>query len=250
MTKGKIVFDIENKNFRNDLDILTKRLEDKKPFAFSKYADGEFHVLNNQPVDNGEFWFIPDNHQKNRVELVKSFRYHHDDYYVGISCPCCIGGTTIHNWMKKQSKQEDDHLTWANLFVNGNYEYYMENVVPKFKNFETILVSNSDSNLDRLPFNIKKHFKIGKNAWVENYSLTTEIKEYISENELKNGLFLFCAGPYGNILTHQLHEYNQENFYIDIGSTLNPFLLGEAGKKSRGYLRNESSIKKVCVWGN
>ena len=151
--------------------------------------------------------------------------------------------------MKKQSKQEPDHLTWANLFVNGNYEYYINNMVPKFKNFETILVSNSDSNLDRLPFEVKKHFKIGKNAWVEDYELTEEIKEYISENELKDNLFLFCAGPYGNILTHQLHEHSQENFYIDIGSTLNPFLLGELGVNSRGYLRKESSINKVCVWG-
>ena len=249
LMKEEAVFDIENKNFRNDLEILIKRLENKSPFAFSKYADGEFHVLNNQPVNNGEFWFIPESHQKNRIEMVKSFRYQHDDYYVGISCPCCIGGTLIHNWMKNQSKQKDDHLTWANLFVNGNYEHYTDNMIPEFKNFKTILISNSDSNLDKLPFDIKEHFKIGKNAWVENYDLTEEIKDYISTNELKNHLFLFCAGPYGNILTHQLHEHSQENFYIDIGSTLNPLLLGEMGK-NRGYLRKESSIDKVCMWGN
>ena len=61
------MFDIEKKDFRDDLDTLIKRLDDGSPFAFSKYADGEFHVLNNQPVNNGEFWFVPENHQKNRV---------------------------------------------------------------------------------------------------------------------------------------------------------------------------------------
>ena len=56
-----------------------------------------------------------------------------------------------------------------------------------------------------------------------------------------------CAGPFGNILTHQLFEHNDNNTYIDIGSTLNPFLLGEIGK-NRGYLRGAPSLSQVCVW--
>ena len=69
----------------------------------------------------------------------------------------------------------------------------------------------------------------------------------MDSEKIRDHLFLFCAGPFGNILTHQLFDYNKENTYIDIGSTLNYFLLGEAGK-NRGYLRKESSINKVCVW--
>jgi len=60
---------------------------------------------------------------------------------------------------------------------------------------------------------------------------------------------LFCAGPFGNILAHQLFEYNSQNTYIDVGSTLNVMLLGEAGK-NRSYLRGGASLNKICSWGS
>ena len=243
------MFDTENKTFRGDLEVLTGALKKKQHFAFSKYADGELHILANKPVNNGEFWFVPSEHSFNREKMIESFRFNHENYLVGVSCPCCIGGPPVHNWMKTQTGREEKYITWANLFVNGNYNHYLETVVPLYSNFEVILVSNSDSNLEHLPFEVKKHFMIGKNAWVENYKVTEEIKEYITTGDLKDHLFLFCAGPFGNILTHQLFEHNQNNTYIDIGSTLNPFLLGEQGK-NRGYLRKEGSINKVCVWGS
>ena len=90
-------------------------------------------------------------------------------------------------------------------------------------------------------------FKIGKNAWVNDYTMVEKIKEYINVEGIKDHIFLMCAGPFGNILTHQLYESSKENTYIDIGSTLNHFLLGEKGK-NRGYLRKESSINQVCTW--
>ena len=242
------MFDIENKSFRDDLKHIIEKLKNKTPFSFSKYADGELHILSNKPINNGEFWFVPEEHSFNREKMIRSFKFKHENYFVGISCPCCIGGKPVHDWMKKQSRQSDNHLTWANIFVNGNYNYYLKNMVPFYSQYEVVLISNSDSNLEKLPFKVKKHFKIGKNAWVKDYNLIDEIKTFIDNDNIKNHLFLMCAGPFGNILTHQLFEHNDNNTYIDIGSTLNPFLLGEIGK-NRGYLRGASSLNKICVWG-
>ena len=241
------MFTTENKNYRDDLKILIEKLKNGETFSFSKYADGELHILSNLPINNGEFWFIPEKNGINRQDMIDSLRFKHDNYYVGVSCPCCIGGLPVHNWYKKQSGQNLENLTWANLFVNGNHSYYIEKMVPLYLNYKVVLVSNSDSNLNSLPFEVEKHFKIGKNAWVKNLNVVSEIKQYIDENEISNYLFLFCAGPFGNILTHQLFDHNKNNTYIDIGSTLNHFLLGDAGK-NRGYLRKESSINKVCIW--
>lgn len=241
------MFKVENKNFREDLKILIEKLKTGETFSFSKYADGELHILSNMPINNGEFWFIPEDNSENRQNMINSLRFKHDNYYVGISCPCCIGGLTVHEWFKKQSGQNLENLTWANLFVNGNHSYYIEQMVPLYSNYKVVLVSNSSSNLDKLPFEVKKHFKIGKNAWVEDMKVVDEIKSYIDEKNISNHLFLFCAGPFGNILSHQLFEHNSNNTYIDIGSTLNHLLLGSAGK-NRGYLRGEPSASKICVW--
>jgi hypothetical protein len=241
------VFKVKNKDYREDLDVLVQKLKTQEPFSFSKYADGELHILSNKPINNGEFWFKPKEDQEFRKQMIESFRFKDQNYFVGVSCPCCIGGLTVHNWLKRQSGQELTNLTWANLFVNGNHKHYLDKMVPLYSNFDVILVSNSSSTLEHLPFSISKHFQIGKNAWVDNNDLIDQMKDYITAEEIKNHLFLFCAGPFGNILTHQLFEFSKENTYIDIGSTLNHFLLGEAGK-NRGYLRNESSINKMCTW--
>ena len=48
-----------------------------------------------------------------------------------------------------------------------------------------------------------------------------EIKNKIEEEDIKDSLFLFCAGPLGNVLSHQLWDFNKNNTYLDIGSTLN-----------------------------
>ncbi len=241
------MFDIDNKNYREDLNQIIEKLKKKESFAFSKYADGELYILSNRPINNGEFWFNPTTDSSQRQQLINSLRYKNDNYYVGIACPCCIGGRPAHQWYKDQSDQKQENLTWANIFVNGNYHYYLENMVPLYSNYDIVLVSNTDSNLEKLPFKVKKHFKIGKNAWIEDNSLIEEMKDYIKNEKIEKNLFLFCAGPFGNILVQQLFDYNKNNTYIDISSTLNYFLLGEKGK-NRGYLRGESSVNKMCVW--
>ena len=241
-------FNTSNKDYRQDLQTIVKKLENREKFSFSKFADGELHILANREINNGEFWFDPQENSQHRQNMIESLRFKDEGYFVGISCPCCIGGRPVHDWYKRQSDQPPENLTWANLFVNGNHNYYMENMVPLYSQYEVVLVSNSASQLDMLSFEVKKHFKIGKNAWVEDLHLVDEIKNYIDQNDISNHLFLFCAGPFGNILAHQLFSHARNNTYIDIGSTLNHCLLGAEGK-NRGYLRGESSINKKCIWG-
>jgi len=243
------MFKVKNKNFRDDLNIIIEKLKNKEPFAFSKYADGELSILINRSINNGEFWFNPDTDKTSRENLIKSFKFNNKDYYLGITCPCCIGGRPVHNWMKKNSGQNEEDLTWANIFVNSNHPHYVENMLPEYKKYEVVIVSSGDSNVGTLPFEIKKHFSIGKNAWIDDYGLVEKIKTYIDENNIKGHLFLFCAGPFGNILAHQLFEHCNQNTYIDVGSTLNVMLLGNSGK-NRGYLRGGPSLKKVCTWGD
>jgi len=241
------MFSDKERNFRGDLELIIDKIEKKERFAFSKYADGELHIMANKKINNGEFWFVPEEDQKHRIEMIQSFLFKDDNYFVGICCPCCGSWGVMHEWMKQNSKQDCSNLTFANVFVNSNHEFYLKKMVPLYSGYDVVLISNSDSNLDRLPFKVKKHFKIGKNAWVDDTKLIEEIKSYVDMEKIEDHLFLMCAGPFGNILTHQLFDHNKDNTYIDIGSTLNHFLLGDAGK-NRGYLRKESSINKVCVW--
>ena len=45
-------FGIENKKFKNDIDIIYNALVNREKFSFSKYADGEFSILVNKKITN------------------------------------------------------------------------------------------------------------------------------------------------------------------------------------------------------
>ncbi len=228
------------KTFQGDLLKLFELLKTKTPFSFSKYADGEFAMLTNRKITNCDNWtFDPTIDNKYYLELLESFRFNEKGYYVGISCPCCVSKSDV-DWMRKNVNVDEEHLTWANIFVNGNYNKFKEIFIPEFSNHDIVLVANENANINNLPFGIIKHIKIGNLAWKENYNLVNELPKV----DYNNKLFLFCAGPLGNMLAAKMWKHNKNNIYMDIGSTLNSWLIGN----NRGYLRGADTINKICVW--
>lgn len=231
-----------NKNFKKEIEILFNRLKNKEYFSFSKYADGEWFIMRNIPINNNEFNFTI-NDQFYRNKLIESFKFKDEKYYVGVSCSCCQG--IEHNNMVNFSEQKEKNLTFANIFVNSNYEFYKNNFIKEFSNWDVHLVANKKSKIENLPFEIEKFYPVDSTAWLSNYDLIEKIK--IKNN--KNKLFLFACGPFGNMLAHQLWEDNKHNTYLDIGSTLNPWLESEGFK--RDYYNNKNSLytNRECVWG-
>lgn len=226
------------KNFSTEIEVMFERLKSGQNFSFSKYADGEWSALSGNAVNNGEFDYNP-NREDPVKELMESFTFKDNNYYVGISCPCCQG--LNHYAMKKASQQKEDNLTFANLFVNNNYKFFAKNFVPEFSNHKIHLVANKSSKVENLPFEIEEFYPVGFSAWINDYTLVEKI---IAKN-LEGKLFLFCCGPFGNILAYRLWQSNKNNTYMDIGSTLNPWLQSEAFV--RGYFSGPNS-EKICVW--
>jgi hypothetical protein len=227
-------------DFKKDLNIFKDLLDERKKFSFSKYADGEYAFLRNQKITNCDNWtFDPTIHEKYQKKLLDSFKYNEDGYYVGISCPCCVPQNHV-NWMRKTVNVPKDRLTWANIFVNGNHNDYIKNIVPLFVKYEVILIANEKAKICNLPFKIKEHIPITDLAWVDNYDLL----ESLPKRNDSDKLYLFAAGPLGNMLSYELWKNNKNNTYIDIGSTLNSYLVGN----NRGYLRGAPTLNKICKW--
>jgi hypothetical protein len=228
------------KTFKEDFYIIYDLLKTKTPFSFSKYADGEYAILKNQKITNCDNWtFNPDIHQKYHKELLESFRFNDDGYYVGISCPCCVPIEHV-NWMRENVCVDKNHLTWANIFVNGNYNDFKKYFIPEFSKNNVILVATEKGDATKLPFSVEEHIKITGTAWYDNFNLIEELS-----NRNDNGkLYLFSAGPLGNMLAAKMWKKNKNNIYIDIGSTINPWLVGN----NRGFLRGAQTINKICIW--
>ena len=153
------------KNFREDIVNLAKKLKAKESFAFSKYADGEYKILRNEPITNCDNWtFSPEQHKKEQSLLLESFQYEHDDYFVGISCPCCQPMDHV-QWMKDTVKTKN--VTWANLFVNSNYPYFEKELIPIFDSWseDVFLFANENGISKKMPFKVKKYFPLRWTSW-------------------------------------------------------------------------------------
>jgi len=235
------------KTFRNAIQQFHLKIDNGINFSLSKYADGEWAVIKNKHIDNKEFWFNPENEQDQlkRQALIESFQYKNPNYFVGISCPCCQGMETFKD-MRDFSNQEENNLTWANIWVNSNYPYFIEHIVPLFGQRSVILFCNENGDVKNLPFKPYIVFNVRNNAW-DNWGLIEKSKDVISN--FKDSLILFCCGPFGNILCHQLTKHNPNNTYLDIGSTLNPWLKSEGFKRDY-YTGNNFFSNMVCRWGD
>lgn len=224
-------------SFRGDIEFIFNKLKNKEKFSFSKYADGEYAILRNQTITNCDNWtFDSVNHSHVYDQLLESFTFKEDGYYVGIICPCCQPREAI-DWMRDQVGQ---NMTWANIFVNSNYKYYVDNFLPEYKNHEIILFSREDSKIHDLSFEVEEHVPITRTAFIDNFDLVENFKV----EDYNNKLFLFCAGPLGNMLAAKFWEKNKSNIYMDIGSTLNAYLT----EPNRGYLRGFGTTNKTCIW--
>jgi hypothetical protein len=229
-----------DKVFNKEIEKLFERLKSGQNFSFSKFADGEWMMIRGITLNNNEFSYT-NSDDFYRQKLIEAFKFKDSGYYVGISCPCCQGEE--HQKMIDFSEQEHGQLTFANLFVNSNYLFYKNNFIPEYKNHKIHLIANKNSKIENLPFEVEKFYPVENTAWKNNYNLIEEIKK----DNVIGKLFLFACGPFGNMLAHQLWEKNKKNTYLDIGSTLNPWLQSEGFKRDY-YIDDSNLIKQICIW--
>lgn len=238
------------KTFDGDFYKFINKIQSGEHFSLSRWGDGELMILEDKFIDlrkqkNGEFRYDPelDEYKGVRNKLQLSYTSTDDEYYIGVACPCCVGEEK-YEYMKRKSHQDEEHLTWANIFVNSNYKLFLTEFVPAMNGRDVVIVANEKADTSKLPFNVEKTYKVGTDAWLNDYSVVDRIK-YEYRNK-KDRIFLFAAGPLANILTYELWFYmNKDNTYIDIGSTLDTQM---GMRPTRGYHRGAKTLNKTCIW--
>ncbi len=241
------------KTFAGDLTLLNLKLTNKDNFSLVRFGDGEMIVINGESIDlsqkcNGEHKYSPGNKndEKHREILGHSLTYQDPQYYVGLPCRCCVGDKHCEQ-LKEQSQQSESSLTWANIFVNSNYPLFLDKTVSALSARTVNIICHEKADLNHLPMKIKKDFRVGANAWSQDYNKTVEsIAQYIEENSIQDEVFIFCAGVISNMLIYELTKRNKNNTHIDLGSVFDDVMnLG----KTRKYLKgSKKRLNQVCVW--
>lgn len=256
------------KDFKQHFNFFKSKLINKDNFAFSRFSDGELYILQNKklvlgdgviqigdqtqsgPYKPADFKnFDPNTHSFYQEELVKAFKHSQSNYYKGISCSCCVGKENF-DWQINLHGIDDESLTWANLWVNGNYPRFINEIYPLFFERKVVFICNENANLDKFPF-VVKDFRVGYNAMVNDYSKINDIKNWIKQNNIENHLFLFSASTFSNLAIYELFKEFPNNSYIDIGTCLAPIMDMPV---ERDYLqgfwsyRGSNSLRQFCVW--
>lgn len=256
------------KNFREDFYKFKQKLANKENFAFSRFSDGEMFILQNKKLvlDTGLIQiedkkqkggykpqdhkhFNPNEHQDFQKKLVNSFKHKQENYFKGLSCSCCVGKHNF-DWQIDLHGGDDESLTWANLWVNGNYPLFIHEIVPLFYGRKCVFVGHKDAKLDKFPFFVKD-FRVGYNAMINDVDKINDMKNWIRENNIENHLFLFSASSFTNIAVYELFQEFPNNTCIDIGTCLAPLM---DMPFDRGYLQafwnkgNSRNLQKICVW--
>lgn len=225
-------------SFPEAIHYFHAKLVNGEKFALGRFGDGEWGAIKGVQFapGNGE-WRCDSNDpsfEGSRQMLAEAIRYQHPQYHVAI-CPCYVD-------MLEFSGQPLTHVTYANIFVNANYSYYKEHFIKIYQERDVWLVANKDACLHDLPFSVERFFPIEYNAWTKNKDL---IEEIIQE-QARDKLFLFSAGPFANILAHRLWEANKDNVYLDIGSTLDMWMLKNSLNKRDYYMSNNGYATLSC----
>lgn len=258
------------KSFEQDFYRLLILLKNHVPFAFNRFSDGELFILQNRELvldDNlikvgdkihgGSYTkedfkrFEPQEHGFYRDRLIDSFKFNKNNYFKGICCRCCTSEQDYEWQFEMLGDRDNENLTWANLWVNGNYPKFINEMYPIFNEYKTVFICNEKADLSAMPF-IVKDFRVGYNAMINDYHKIDDIKNWILENNIEEYLFLFSASSFSKMAIHQLYEACDKNTYIDIGTCLNIFM---QMRQDRGYLNEywtgevgNNDIQKICIW--
>lgn len=232
--------------FRQDLDRFINMARAEEPFAIGRYGDGEYACLMGRSISNGEFDFSPAVDGAFQRELIASLQWRHPGFYIGTACPCCQPASTIKE-VFELSGQPKSQITWSNVFVNSNFKPFQEFLLEIFSTRDVWVVSGGrpvyvgpakGASWTTLPDRKSSHRS------QTNREVVKIMAQQLSKTR-KQKIVLVSAGPFSEVIVHQLFSAAPHHVVLDVGSTLDPLFFG---RKSRSYHNpNSANSTKTCL---
>jgi len=211
-----------------ELKLIYNKIKNKDPFALIRFGDGEKNIINNIACKRKGFSFDPGDirDRKFQAELTDSLWYKGTkNYFVGIKD-------------KEMEKEVNGTIIDPMIFVNENYLEFLHTLVPLFN--DCMLIINKKGKLNKLPFR-PKHVMLIKNTfwrYVDAYIFDIGVNYHLNKQNIQ--IVLVAGGAWSNVLIYKLWKRNKNCIYIDIGSTLDPFIFGKKTRKYQERLNHDS----------
>lgn len=206
------------KTYANCLDYFLNKIKKGIPFSLSRFADGEYYVLEDKPLTNIDNWTF----MKGSIlcqHLNDSLKMATTNFFYGISGLSDCESTCNYYYSKIVNTH---NITYANVFVNQNFY--------KWRSFLESTVMNcvliSPSSFGKIgAISVIEHVQIDPflvNMWDTKYQEYFDIMETLGKKYMGT-LFLISAGPISCIFIQKLYQANPNNTYIDVGSSIDMY---------------------------
>ena len=229
--------------FETDFNFFTEMILSDKNFSYARYADGEVGLMKGAKISVGsqayhvDRWQSPEYKTLVGDDLLESLNHIEDNYYYAISAH--TDNINDYNFLRERIKT--DNITFANLWINANYQKMKEFYTNLKK--EVYLICNHKATKESYPFPVAEIFPFPDDCiayWIDNSEdYLKQLLEYVTQ--IENKTFFVSAGPVSEILIDRMYKANPNNQYIDVGSSLDEFT---HGKMTRPYMDSSSQYSK------
>ena len=233
-----------NKNkFKQDFEYYVDLIENGDNFSYARYADGQVRLMKGQQISMGtqaylqDKWSSPNKLTKVGLKLQQTLNHKESNYHYAISAH----SDSVQDCQYLMSKIENPNITFANLWINANYQN-MKKFYQNLKH-QTLIICNNKALACNFPFPVSKLIRFPDDCiryW------ETHGEEYLNGvlrqiKQLQNKIVFVSAGPVSQILIHQMYIANSLNKYIDVGSSLDEYI---HRRKTRPFMNEDSSFSK------
>lgn len=225
----------------DDMEWFLNNLENKVPFAFARFNDGEMMAIDRvgSVVARGDQVV----NQSLSEALTESLRHKQDNYYIGIPCSLCYPRL---NTLARNHVGDYQFLTRAVVTTNRNWKYFIDNFPKVMKDRNMIWVGGNDQDVDvlkEMSLNIKKSAKIPrKNSWNWYSQICEMLPEYFESGDVVG----ISLGPTARVLVRKWFEEYPDITFIDMGSNLDPFTRNVRHNCHRGWETTGFNLTARC----
>ena len=233
------------KPFVEEIRYLHQQALSGKPFALSRFAEGEWSILNLPHKEKRDEWTFDPNSPLDRILKYNLYRaLVHDGgpgYHVGVICPCHF--TPEHHVAMRSLIP--GRPTYSTVLQFANYSYYLNQFLPDiYQNMDVIMVCHADADMESLPFEPLHVFRLADVPW-KDPSIIMKIRKYLDNRSERTAVFL-AGGPFTKVIILELWKSSQRDLLLDIGSTLDPLMFG---KMTRLYHNPTHELASAeCIW--
>jgi hypothetical protein len=228
------------KNYTNSIDYFLNKIKNKENFSILRFADGEYYVLENTQLTNIDNWTFQSGsilckHLNDSLSLINT------NVYYGISGLSDCEKTCNYYYSKIPNHH---NITYANVFVNENFEKWINFLMNHDNN--CILIGSSKPDNNKIGnINITETLLIDPflvNQWDNKYEEYFDIMKALGK-KYTNTMFLISAGPLSEVFIHRLYLSNPNNIYIDVGSSIDMFTKNRYTREYQ-FKKSENTLVK------